>query len=96
MGRLDDADLRRLVNMSKGIMPRQKSRVTPICEPCSKVKSKQRVSRRVQREVLERLGEIHLDSGGPFSIPSLNGAKHYMLLTDQATLPKLKYLDPLV
>lgn len=47
-------------------------------------------------EVLERLGEIHMDSGGSFDIPSINGAKSYMLLTDQATLLNLKYLDPLV
>ena len=27
-----------------------------------------------------------MDLGGPFNIPSINGAKYYILLTDQATL----------
>ena len=27
-----------------------------------------------------------MDLGGPFNVPSINGATYYMLLTDQATL----------
>ena len=86
MGHLNEADLKRLVNMSKGIMLTQKPRARPICEACAKAKSTRKVSRRVQHEVLEKLGKIHLDLGGPFNVPSINGAKYYMLLTDQATL----------
>ena len=86
MGHLNEADLKRLVSMSKGIMLTQKPRVRPICEACSKAKSVRKVSRRVQHEVLDKLGKIHMDLGGPFNVPSINGAKYYMLLTDQATL----------
>ena len=86
MGHLNEADLKRLVNMSKGIMLSQKPRVRSICEACTKAKSQRKVSRRVQREVLEKLGKIHVDLGGPFNVPSVDGAKFYMLLTDQATL----------
>ena len=46
----------------------------------------QRVSRREQREVLEKLGKVHIDLGGPINVPSVNGAKIYMLLADQSTL----------
>ena len=86
MGHLNEADLKRLVNMSKGIMLTQKPRVRPICEACSRAKSSRKVPRQIQREVLEKLGKIHMDLGGPFNVPSINGAKYYMLLTDQATL----------
>ena len=33
-----------------------------------------------------KLGKIYMDLGGPFNVPSINGAKYYMLLTDQITL----------
>ena len=86
MGHLNEADLKRLVSMSKGIMLTQKPRVRPICEACSRAKSTRKVSKRTQHEVLEKLGKIHMDLGGPFNVPSINGARYYMLLTDQATL----------
>ena len=86
MGHLNETDLKRLVNMSTGIMLTQKPRVRPICEACSKAKSQRKVSRRPQREVVEKLGKVHMDLGGPFNVPSINGARYYILLTDQATL----------
>ena len=86
MGHLNKADLKRLVNISKGITLTQKPRVRPIYKACFKAKSTRKVLRRVQHEVLEKLGKIHMDLGGPFNVPSINRAKYYMLLTDQATL----------
>ncbi len=86
MGHLNEADLKKLVNISKGIVLTHKPRVRPICEACNKAKSVRKVSRRVQHEVLEKLSKIHVDLGGPINVPSINGAKYYMLLTDQATL----------
>ena len=86
MGHLNEADLKRLVDMSDGIVLTQKPLVKPLCEACQKAKSKRKVSRRIQREIYEKLGKIHMDLGGPFNIASYNGAKIYMLLTDQATL----------
>ena len=68
MGHLNEADLKRLVNMSKGIMLTQKPRVRPICDACSKAKSVRKVSRRIQHEILEKLGKIHMDLGGPFNV----------------------------
>ena len=86
MGHLNEADLKKLVSISKGMVLSHKPRVRPICEACTKAKSSRKVSRRMQHEVLEKLGKIHIDLGGPFNVPSINGAKFYMLLTDQATL----------
>lgn len=56
MGHLNEADPKRLVNMSKGITLTQKPRVRAICEACSKAKSSRKVSKRVQHEILEKLG----------------------------------------
>ena len=86
MGHLNEANLKRLVNISKGITLTQKPRVRAICEVCSKVKSSRKVSKRVQYEVLEKLGKVHIDLSESFNVPFINGAKYYMLLTDQATL----------
>ena len=86
MGHLNEADLKRLVNISKGITLSQKPHMKAICEACSKAKSSRKVSRRAQHEILEKLGKIHMDLGGPLNVASINGAKFYMLLTDQATL----------
>ena len=36
--------------------------------------------------MLEKLGKIHVDLGGPYNVPSVNDAKFYMLLTNQAIL----------
>ena len=84
MRHLNEIDLKRLVNMSKNITLTQKSRVKLICKACSKAKSSRKVSRRQQREVLEKLDKIHIDLGEPFNVPSINGVKYYMLLTYQA------------
>ena len=86
MGHLNEADLKRLVSISDGISLTQQPRTNAICEACQKAKSTRKVSRRIQREIHEKLGKIHMDLGGPFNVPSYSGAKYYMLLTDQATL----------
>ena len=86
MGHLNEADLKRLVTMSNGIVLNQKPHVKALCEACQKAKSKRKVSRRIQRETWEKLGKIHMDLGGPYNVASYNGARYYMLLTDQATL----------
>lgn len=82
MGHLNEADLKRLVNMSKGIVLSQQPRSKSICEACSKAKSQRKVSRRQQREIVEKLGKIHMDLGGSINVFSIHGAKYYMLLTD--------------
>ena len=81
---LNEIDLKRLVNMSKGITLTQKPRVKPICEACSKAKSSRKISRRQQREILEKLDKIHIDLRGLFNVSSINEVKYYMLLTYQA------------
>lgn len=86
MRHLNEADLKQLMHMSNGMMLTQKPRVRPVCEACSKAKLTRKVLRRTQHEVLEKLGKIHMDLGGPFNVPLINEAKFYMLLTDQATL----------
>ena len=64
----------------------QKPRVRPICEACSRAKSSRKVPRQIQREVLKKLRKIHINLGEPFNVPSINEAKYYILLTNQATL----------
>ena len=81
---LNEVDLKRLVNMSKGITLTQKPRIKPIYETCSKAKSSRKVSRRQQREILEKLDKIHIDLRGPFNVSSVNEVKYYMFLTYQA------------
>ena len=83
---LNEIDLKRLVNISKNITLTQKPRVKPICETYSKTKSSRKVSRRQQREILEKLDKVHIDLRGPFNVSSVNEVKYYMLLTNQATL----------
>ena len=47
MGHLNEADLKRLVTMSNGIVLTQKPHVKALCEACQKAKSKRKVSRRI-------------------------------------------------
>ena len=72
--------------MSKGITLTQKPRVRAIYKAYSKAKSSRKVSKRVQHEVLEKLDKVHIDLNESFNVPSINEAKYYMLLTNQATL----------
>ena len=86
IGHLNKADLKRLVSISNGIVLTQKPYVKALCEAYQKAKSKRKVSCRIQREIWEKLSKIHIDLGGPYNVASYNGARYYMLLTDQATL----------
>ncbi len=79
---LNKADLKRLVNMSKEIVFTQKFNVRLICKTCNKVKLLRKVSKRVQYEVLEKLGKIHIDLEELINVPFINEAKYYMLLID--------------
>ena len=83
---LNEIDFKRLVNMSKGIILTQKPRVKFIYKTCFKAKLSRKVSRRQQREILEKLDKVHIDLRGLFNVLSINEVKYYMLLTNQATL----------
>ena len=85
MGHLNEADLKRLAGMSNGMSLNTKVSMKPICGPCERGKSSRKVSRRVQKEVLEKLAKVDTDLGGPIDTAGVGGHHHWMLITDRAT-----------
>lgn len=57
--------------MSKGITSTQKPRVKSIRGAYSKAKSTGKLSRRVQREVYEKVGKIRMDLGRLLNVRAL-------------------------
>ena len=84
-GHLGEADLKRLASMSNGLQLTTKPTHKHVCPSCEKAKSKKTISRTMRPLSTTILEEIHMDTGGPVSPPSIEGYRFFVLLTDAAT-----------
>ena len=84
-GHLGEGDLKRLASMSHGLQLTSKPVHKHVCSSCEKAKSKKNISRTMRPLSTTVLEEIHMDTGGPVTPPSIEGYRFFVLLTDAAT-----------
>lgn len=86
LGHLNIADVRRLAGLASGLMINETPLPSSPCHACLEGKQQRSFNRKNTSTPKEKkLGLVHSDSCGPFPVPSIAGARYFIIYIDDHT-----------